>query len=474
MPYSFVMGTRRSGLSASLHPRLSYFKQLALRALLAVSFTLVLGLTGCQDSGSPVGTGGEKPPNETFTSADFESAEDCKSCHPQHYAEWSGSMHAYAMTDPVFFAIRTEGQSQYVGALDQNCVQCHSPIGSRAGELPWGPIDQAKIAPILNEGITCTQCHSITSYSRLGTAGMEFHPSDTLNGGIEDPVANTFHESVFNSLFKTGEFCGSCHDFVTETGLELERTYREWNEAGHAVTGKTCADCHMPAYTGIAAPGAPERTLHRHTFVGADVALIDFPNKSEQADLVRNLLQNAITLELNAPPTVRPGTALKFSVALTNDKTGHNVPSGTSFRREMWLSIIVKDDFGNVVYSSGQLDENDDLIEDDDLFNAQSTMKRADGSPTPATWEAADIDNPSLSPGETRDMEYSMYVQSRYSGALSVKVALRFRSFSPSSLRELGLNELLPIPLIDMATASATVQVQSNRTGKDRAQQLGT
>ena len=26
----------------------------------------------------------------------------CSTCHPTHFTEWSGSMHAYASTDPVF------------------------------------------------------------------------------------------------------------------------------------------------------------------------------------------------------------------------------------------------------------------------------------------------------------------------------------------------------------------------------------
>ena len=36
---------------------------------------------------------------------DFSQASTCSNtdCHPQHYAEWSQSMHAYSMKDPIFF-----------------------------------------------------------------------------------------------------------------------------------------------------------------------------------------------------------------------------------------------------------------------------------------------------------------------------------------------------------------------------------
>ena len=33
----------------------------------------------------------------------------CKDCHKKYYAEWSGSMHAYASKDPVFLAMNARG-----------------------------------------------------------------------------------------------------------------------------------------------------------------------------------------------------------------------------------------------------------------------------------------------------------------------------------------------------------------------------
>ena len=35
--------------------------------------------------------------------SDFESAKNCQDCHFNHYQEWSKSMHAYSMQDPIFF-----------------------------------------------------------------------------------------------------------------------------------------------------------------------------------------------------------------------------------------------------------------------------------------------------------------------------------------------------------------------------------
>ena len=59
--------------------------------------------------------------------------ETCQTCHPDHYTEWSGSMHAYASEDPIFLAIEARGQAETQGALGDFCVQCHAPLAHRLG-----------------------------------------------------------------------------------------------------------------------------------------------------------------------------------------------------------------------------------------------------------------------------------------------------------------------------------------------------
>lgn len=54
--------------------------------------------------------------------------ETCAECHPQHYDEWLGSMHAYAADDPVFLAMNARGQRETEGELGAFCVQCHAPM----------------------------------------------------------------------------------------------------------------------------------------------------------------------------------------------------------------------------------------------------------------------------------------------------------------------------------------------------------
>ncbi len=137
-------------------------------------------------------------------------------------------MHAYAVKDPSWLAIREVGQSQYINALDGACSPCHSPIGLRSGDIKWGPFDITDLDPVSQEGVGCDACHTITGITRLSNGGFMLAPSDVKHGTIKDPIPNSFHESKYNDLYASSEYCGSCHDFVTNDGSPLEIVFQEW------------------------------------------------------------------------------------------------------------------------------------------------------------------------------------------------------------------------------------------------------
>jgi hypothetical protein len=315
--------------------------------------------------------------------------------------------------------------------------------------------------------VGCDLCHTITAITALSNAGFVLTPGATKYGSLKNPVPNAVHKSEFHPLYPTSEYCGSCHDLVTDDGLGLETVFGEWRAGGFALTGQTCSQCHMPAYQGPAAVGGPVRTLHDHRFIGADLALIDFPNRAEQLERVTDLLRSALSVEFAVPGTTPAGSPLDLQVRLTNDRTGHDVPSGVPFIRQLWVSVSVKDGAGLVIYESGGLDANGDLKDansafperDPDLFNTQATMLRADSVPTGLTWEARYLINPSIKPQETRTADYAVTVPGGTAGPLQVEIKVRFRSFPPYVMRALGTESLLPIPIIDMAETVRTVDV---------------
>ena len=57
-----------------------------------------------------------------FTVETLQDPNTCTECHPKHFQQWSGSMHAYASEDPVFIAMNKRGQRETGNALGDFCV----------------------------------------------------------------------------------------------------------------------------------------------------------------------------------------------------------------------------------------------------------------------------------------------------------------------------------------------------------------
>jgi hypothetical protein len=136
-------------------------------------------------------------------------------------------------------------------------------------------------------------------------------------------------------LQSKGEFCAACHfgvfggvvsNMKVTGGTVIYNSYGEWLNSPYSdpQTGKTCQDCHMPrkdtAYSVFPQRGGVSRDYvdyHDHTMPGAS-------NQS--------LLQNAVTMTSTA---AHDGGRLNVRVSITNDKTGHAVPTDAPMRSAM-------------------------------------------------------------------------------------------------------------------------------------------
>jgi hypothetical protein len=221
----------------------------------------------------------------------------------------------------------------------------------------------------------------------------------------------------------------------------------------------------MPAYDGPAATTGPVRRVHRHEFVGVDYLTTDFRGADRAAQLaaVRSLLENSVRVTPDFPAEVADGDTLELGIAVSNELTGHSIPSGTSFARDMWIEVTVADGLGAPVYRSGWLEANGDLVDpadDPDLVRFGSVLTDANGDPTQLTWRAVAIDESDLLRyGQTRQAVYSIGIPAGTAGPLAVNVRLRFRPMKPELVRAASLPELLPIEIFDMWSASASVTV---------------
>lgn len=354
----------------------------SIQSVVVASAVLLVGCTALLDFDEPIGPGADELPDllidrEEVVQA-FTHPDECQVCHQQHYEEWQITPHAYAMKDPVFKAMVDLGQRQTAGKLGQFCVQCHSPTGLATEQtaVTQDPMtmeyqQNLDVDPIAMSGVTCTACHSITNVISSGNAQVVYTPNGIMRGPIADPVDNVFHASEYSPLHDDqvegfGLVCGTCHSVTNPKGATIEQTFEEFEVSGAKVEGETCVSCHMPEYTGKAAVGPevpddlelPDRTLHRHTFVGVDVSLLppgEFPGDAEMRALSEALLQESA--EFTAGYDNGSG---QITTSIKN-LAGHALPSGATAERQMWIELIVRDNMGAAVFNSGTLDPEGNL-----------------------------------------------------------------------------------------------------------------
>lgn len=318
----------------------------------------------------------------------------CSGCHADHYREWSGSMHAYASTDPVFLAMNARGQRETNGALGDFCVRCHAPMAVALGATADG-LNLPELPSEL-QGVSCFFCHSVAAVAGDHNNPLVLVEDGTLRGGIRDPIEGSPHRAAYSPLHdrkqtSSSALCGSCHDIVLPGGLHLERTFLEWKNSLYSDEEQgalSCSACHMPGSDEpvVRREGAPVRRRHSHAFPGVDVALTDFPEKEEQRALVERFLDSSLGAQLCVEDA---GGLTEVKVDLENLAAGHAFPSGATQDRRVWIEVraFVGDD---EVYSSGVIAEGQPLLPstDPDLWRLGHRLYGDGGEEVHMFWEA--------------------------------------------------------------------------------------
>lgn len=384
----------------------------------------------------------------------------CRECHPEHYREWSGSMHAYAGKDPVFLAMNHMGQDATRGRLADFCVRCHAPLAVRAG-LTRDGLNLPQL-PEFYQAIGCVYCHSVDAVEGTHNAALHLAEDGVLRGGIADPWPQQAHGSAHSALHsgarvESSALCGTCHDIVTPSGLDLERTYREWRQSRYGLPaadgGLSCGACHMPGRDAPASnrPGSPLRRIHSHRWPAVDTALGPFPEQSEQRAEIRHLLDATVASRLCVASS---RGQIKIDVALENIAAGHAFPSGAAQDRRLWVQLVARQG-GRVVFQSGT-SEPGLKPGDRSAWVLRDWLFDRTGRPTHRFWDGARRHSrllPAPRPNRRRPSAHHRHRQFVYRGShLPDEVELRVQ------LRPIGadvLEELVRTGYLPAATASA-------------------
>ncbi len=319
----------------------------------------------------------------------FISPETCGGCHTDIYEQWKGSMHSLSHVDPLYKEVALHDLKGLTDSDElkeaEHCVSCHTPVGFFTG-MPAKTSDHLKKIPELaQKGVQCDFCHSATGAGKIYNADIKLDPGHgeeapgTKRGPRKDAKPE-FHEAAYSSFHTKAEICGVCHDVRHIVfGTRLESPYEEWKKGPYAEQGIPCQDCHMRQKPGVPATGSTERPdnpgssaeggpkrkhVYTHYFTGTNTLVPGLYGNKEQVSMAEERLKKAAVVVI--------GDALKdgkLQVTVKNSGAGHNLPTGLSHVRQMWLEVKVTGANGKVLYHRGALDAQGRLGKDTLIYN---------------------------------------------------------------------------------------------------------
>ncbi|MBN1249276.1 MAG: carboxypeptidase regulatory-like domain-containing protein, partial [Anaerolineae bacterium] len=336
---------------------------------------------------------------EWFTFDGVMGSASCAPCHPS-YDEWKADAHGQAGQNPRFLSVyegtdvhgnqspitqfdengyvQPDPDVPYYGPglktdypdRDWNCAACHTPVASKldpddtcawsgchmattaflSDEVNYG-VDPANLTGYQADGIGCDFCHKIGEVyldpktglpypDRPGISSMRIYrpePENELFFGTHD---DTTRRVTYLPLLEESAYCAPCHYGVfngvvgapgeVAGGTVVYNSYGEWLESPYSdpETGQTCQDCHMPTvdydyyvYPEMGGEIRDPEGIHNHLM----------PGVTDKA-----FMQNAVTMTATAS---LEGNLVHVQVSITNDNTGHHVPTGAPMRH---LILVVE------------------------------------------------------------------------------------------------------------------------------------
>ena len=273
---------------------------------------------------------------------DFQKPTVCgTSCHVDIYQQWTQAMMSQAYThhwDEIEYfqlAVPHAETDPVVAGVKAGCNGCHTPMAFLAGDVPPPKPEKNSRA---NESVSCDICHTITGFKGEVPHNFNFisQPGKTKYGPREG-VKSPDHITMKSEFLAQAEFCGTCHNEKSPYGVWVKSTHLEWQDGPYAKEGVKCHNCHMTYGEGYLAPmGSKFPDVRQHLFHGAHD-----PGKVKG------------TIELRIHPDIRevePGSTVKFTVALFNQKTGHKFPTGSVEDRIVWMHVEAVDANGKTYH----------------------------------------------------------------------------------------------------------------------------
>ena len=450
----------------------------------------------------------------------LEGSKSCSLCH-REYEEWKADAHSQTAVNQRFISIYRgtdvngnlsqpmrwgsnavplppDPNLPYYGPgyrLDEpqragNCAACHTPQASKisnSNNCGWSGCHtdltaersvqvDAGVLPLhltgdAADGIGCDFCHKIGDVyldpatnlpfpDKPGILSMRLYRPEEGQQVFFGTLVDVNRRVSYSPLQSESAYCAPCHFGVfggvvghnTVTGgIAIYNSYGEWLDSPYSdpETGKTCQECHMPVLQNVDYFVFPDKgglqreyaKLHDHTM----------PGVTDEA-----LLQNSVTM---AAEVKRGDQTLDVKVSITNDQTGHHIPTDAPIR-QMILVVEAFDTSGNVLaQTSGPMlpEWTGDLAGFAGAYYAKLLQDQWSGEmPTAAYWRPVILfEDTRLAAMETDTKQYTFSVPD--DSAAKVHIRLLFRR----AFQELA--ELKGWEDPDILMEEAIIQVEAGR-----------
>lgn len=398
----------------------------------------------------------------------YEPSERCHGCHDEIFEQHQNSMHAKSFSNPLFnaqyFKEIVPRALQKATFIDdaRNCLKCHAPVVyMNYSGLVTTPAQAAKY----ESGVSCDFCHTLSGYGENGDYLQ--NPSGKKQGPFQNAPT---HHAEYSGFLQVGDYCGNCHNATNHNGLEVKSTYYEWRESSYGKRGFACQECHMNK-NGMLKQGVAEfdSGVAAHlTIGGAYIKQKDhdklYSHSFPGAHSISQL-KDALQLEfrIGSPSAVTHGR-VPFAVQVSNERSGHKMPSGSSDLRFMWLTVTATTDDGSPIpvllrptkqyavtdYAIAGSSPDDAKILGVDVPPGsrlyRSIFTDAKGRQSLFHYDAdKHIFDNRLNAAEIRTEEYELQIPPDFSGHITLSAALFYQAAPSSFTRHMQVPDFKPV-----------------------------
>jgi len=448
-----------------------------------------------------------------YDTRSLSGSESCgaSGCHKQIYDEWAVSAHRYSAMDPAFQKVQTVMGEQNGPESTRYCGGCHDPISLFSGTKNIGAKDLTSLAGY-KEGVSCVACHAIKKTDVKGNAAYVMSQPQRymfeLNAGAVPRGVSNFlirayprqHvQSLQHKLFKSPEFCAACHkQFIDEEinhvgWVQLQNQYDNWRKSrwNHGKDPRNtieCRECHMPLEASNDAGNGDDLDYNRspndrkqrsHRFLGGNQFIplaLNLPGAKEQVRLTNKWLRGEIDIpeiadkwrkgpvvpvEVMVPATARPGAPITIQTVLTNNKAGHDFPTGPLDIIQSWVELSVTDQAGRIVFQSGQRDTANFIATGSFMLKAEPVDENGNLIDKHNLWEMVGVRyRRSLFPGFSDRQKFTFACPAANVTELHVTARLMYRKADQYLLNFLfGKESGITAPVTELSEDHKTIHV---------------